>query len=338
MLRSKTFFREMHPGSVSVRFSLCSYKKQNQGKIMQSKNSDLMSFLDRRKSRRDVLKGLGTSALGVAALGLFKNEAHSEPLHRRDVDVLNFALNLEYLEAEYYLYATTGAGLEAQGVAVEGKGEKGDVIIKPNAAVPFATPAIRQYAEEIAADELAHVRFIRAVLNDRKTLAVARPVIDLQNSFTNAARAAGIIGPEDIFDPFADEVSFLFGAFVFEDVGVTAYKGGAPLFKNEGVLEAAAGILGVEAYHAGIIRTLLYQLGGAAIDVVQKISDLRDAVDGSDDRDQGLIVDGKANLVPTDSNGLAYSRSTRQVLNIVYLGVDAEKGGFFPEGLNGSID
>jgi hypothetical protein len=61
-------------------------------------------------------------------------------------------------------------------------------------------------------------------------------------------------------------------------------------------------------------------------------------VDGADDRDQGLIVDGRANLVPTDSNGLAYSRSARQVLNIVYLGVNAKKGGFFPEGLNGSID
>jgi len=305
---------------------------------MQSKNSELMGFLERRKSRRDALKGLSAGALGVAALGLFNSEANAGSLHRKDADVLNFALNLEYLEAEYYLYATTGAGLEAQGVDVEGKGEEGGVIIKANAAVPFATQAIREYAEEIAADELAHVRFLRAVLNDGKDKAVARPVIDLQNSFTNAARAAGVVGPADIFDPFADETSFLLGAFIFEDVGVTAYKGGAPLFKDEDILEAAAGLLGVEAYHAGIIRTLLYQKGGAAIDVAQKISDLRDAVDGADDRDQGLILNGKANLVPTDSNGLAYSRSTRQVLNIVYLGVNAKKGGFFPEGLNGSID
>lgn len=305
---------------------------------MQSKNSDLMGFLEQRKSRRAALRGLSAGALGVAALGLFTGEARADGLAKVDADVLNFALNLEYLEAEYYLYATTGAGLEAQGVDVSGKGEKGGVIIKANAAVPFANEAIRDYAEEIAADELAHVRFLRAVLNQKKKLAVARPLIDLQNSFTNAARAAGIIGPSDIFDPFANELSFLFGAFVFEDVGVTAYKGGAPLLKDPVVLEAAAGILGVEAYHAGIVRTLLYQTGGAAIEVAQKISDLRDAVDGADDRDQGLVVNGQANLVPTDSNGLAYSRSTRQVLNIVYLGVNAKKGGFFPEGLNGNID
>lgn len=303
-------------------------------------SSKLTDFFHQRKSRRETLRGLGAGALGVAALGLLPSQARAgdddddDKLHSKDIAVLNFALNLEYLEAEYYLYATTGAGLEAQGVPVDGRGDDGGVIIKPNAAVPFANAAVRQYAEEIAADELAHVRFLRAVLGKR---AVSRPTIDLQNSFTNAARAAGIIGPADVFDPFADEVSFLFGAFVFEDVGVTAYKGGARLLKNGNVLEAAAGILGVEAYHAGIIRTLLYQLGGAAIDVAQKISDLRDAVDGSDDRDQGLILNGKANLVPTDANGLAFSRNTSQVLKIVYLGGEDE-GGFFPDGLNGSIN
>ncbi len=48
---------------------------------------------------------------------------------------------------------------------------------------------------------------------------------------------------------------------------------------------------------------------------------------------------GHANLVPTDANGIAFSRSTRQVLNIVYLNPDENnhQGGFFPAGLNGAV-
>ena len=247
-------------------------------------------------------------------------------------------------------------------------------------AVPFATDAIRQYAVEIANDELAHVRFIRAALTSFGFAPVARPAIDLKDSFTNAAIAAGIIAggtgagpascppgmpatprPADffvptqdcmgwvpnnhplafkstaapVFDPFADELSFLLGAFVFEDVGVTAYKGAAKLIVNKDILEAAAGILAVEAYHAGLVRTVLYARG--AVDPVQKISDLRDAADGPGDMDQGIVVGGAGNIVPTDANGLAYSRTTAQVLNIVYLGGASANYGFFPSRLNGLI-
>ncbi len=150
-----------------------------------------------------------------------------------------------------------------------------------------------------------------------------------------AATAAGL---PSTFDPFADENSFLLGAFVFEDVGVTAFKGAAPLISDKKNLENAAGVLAVEAYHSGLIRGVLFGRGlGRA---TNQISDARDSLDGPTDDDQGILnADGTANIVPTDSNAIVYSRSAGQVLNVVYLTPTAtNKGGFFPNGVNGTIN
>ena len=68
-----------------------------------------------------------------------------------------------------------------------------------------------------------------------------------------------------------------------------------------------------------------------------KISNARDSLDGSGDRDQGIGTKSKGNIVPTDANGLAFSRTTDQVLSIVYLGGQASDFGFFPNKLNGDI-
>ena len=285
-------------------------------------------MMESRFERRSLLKSIvgGAIAFGAGSLlaGCGGNGNDNGSSGISDADVLNFALNLEYLEAEYYLLATTGAGLGAADIGSNPGAVTG------GAAVPFATPAFQQYANEIAADELAHVRFLRSALGAG---AVDRPAIDLQNSFNAAAAAAGL-GPT--FNPFADEVSFLIGAFVFEDVGVTAYKGGSTLIDNKTFLEAAAGILAVEAYHAGTVRTVIYNIGGAAVTTTQALSDLRDSADGAGDTDQGVAEGGIANIVPTDANGIAFSRTTDQVLSIVYLG-GVGSGGFFPNGLNGTI-
>lgn len=283
---------------------------------------------DRRAFLRTAgLTGLGVvGTAGVLGAGTTSASAATAP---SDAAVLNFALNLEYLEAEFYLHAVYGHGLAAN--LTDGKCDRGGVT--GGRKVQFKTAAIRQYAREIAGDELAHVKFLRAALGSAK---VARPQIDLRASFTAAARAAGLITAGQTFDPYANENNFLLAAFIFEDVGVTAYKGAAPLISNKTFLEAAAGILAVEAYHAAIIRTNLYALG--FVDAVKKISDARDSLDGSTDLDQGIRRRGKANLVPADENGIAFSRTAAQVLNIVYLTPNRDdEGGFFPRGVNGPI-
>jgi Ferritin-like domain len=110
------------------------------------------------------------------------------------------------------------------------------------------------------------------------------------------AKAAGL---GDNFDPFANEMNFFLGGMLMEDVGVTAYHGATTLIKSKEFLDAAAGILAVEAYHMGMARSVLYQMGAEARDAANALSDARDKLDGQEDVDQGIVMDGKANIVPS---------------------------------------
>lgn len=295
----------------------------------------LLPRLDIEAGRRAFLRTSGLMAAGAAALGMGVGVAPAEAAAAiNDTTILNFALNLEYLEAEFYLRAAFGRGLADTDVS--GTGTRGMVSIpkntRPGNYPKQLSAAVLNYAKEIAADEENHVKFLRAALGSAR---VARPAINLDSSFTAAARAAGLISSTRTFNPFDNDTNFLLSAFIFEDVGVTAYKGAARLIKNPDVLEAAAGLLAVEAYHAGAIRTLL--VGKGLFDAAQKISDLRDGADGASDLDQGIGTAARYNVVPTDGNGLAFSRSPGQVLNVVYLGTSASAASFFPNRLNGDV-
>jgi Ferritin-like domain len=290
-------------------------------------------------NRRSLIRLGGTALAGLAFAGIAKAQTAVT-----DNDILNFALNLEYLEAEYYTIAASGMTIDQMGIGVAGTGTQGSVTVKGGSAtsaqVTFTTPAFQSYAEEIATEERKHVSFLRNALG---SAAVSQPAVDLLNSFNGLAVAAGI-GPS--FDPFANQINFLLGSYVFEDVGVTAYHGAAGLISSATILDAAAGILAVEAYHAGLIRTVLYGLDAAnpAVGInaiATKISTARAALDGTNSDDVGLGVvtnsmGSASTIVNADSNTIAFSRTTAQVLSIVYAGGKGS-GGFFPAGLNGTI-
>ncbi|WP_353063469.1 ferritin-like domain-containing protein [Tunturibacter psychrotolerans] len=306
---------------------------------MEKKLNDL---IDKALSRRQFLAGAGTTAAAALVVGCNSSTTTPSPtptptptpLDLPDNDILNFALNLEYLEAEFYLYAATGSGLST----ADALAGAGTTIVPANlVAVPWTSPVQAQFAAELAQTELDHVRYLQGAITANTGTPVARPAIDL-TFFASLATAAGITTP---FNPFADPNSFLVGAFTFEDVGVTAYAGGGPALISNILLSGVAGLQAAEAYHAAAVRTQI--AGGAAntgdatfLNWANDISALRATLGGGNETALSL-----SSIVAADpTNALGFARTTDQVLHIVYGkagGAGLSKGGFFPNGLNGTI-
>jgi hypothetical protein len=222
------------------------------------------------KSRRKLLT-LGATSLAGLAVSAFAPKAASAATYS-DADILNFALNLEYLEASYYYMAAFGTGINTANAASTAAGAPlitlsgtvgtaGTVNFGTATKVPFQNVTVGSYAVETAVEEGKHVKFLLGALG---SAAVALPAINLSptpgtGAWPTLATAAGVANGA-AFNPYASDAAFLIGAYVFEDVGVTAYHGAASLLTSSGNLSAAAGILAVEAYHAGLVRTTINAL------------------------------------------------------------------------------
>jgi hypothetical protein len=326
------------------------------------------------KSRRKLMT-LGATALAGLVVGGSTKEVHAASYS--DADILNFALNLEYLEANFYYISAFGckinapnpaaiaAGAPSAGIPITGSvGTAGAVQCSATGPVPFVSKAVAGYAIETAIEEGKHVLFLQSALGTGNY--VAQPAINLDivastdawvalAAAANGLTPAGAIPPN--FNPYASDATFLIGAYVFEDVGVTAYHGAASLLTVPGNLSAAGGILAVEAYHAGLVRTSLNAMVAAGQTALQgyttSISNLRaylanQAAAGSGSTVGGINYDtnpddfGLANfsvslagttgytsarIVDSDTSdsttqnplplAIAFSRNTNQVLNIV---------------------
>jgi len=162
-------------------------------------------------------------------------------------DILNFALNLEYLEVEFYTYATTGKSITSFGIGTKGKASGsnpatgGTTVGGKQVSFPDNEVLIRDIATQIGADERAHVVLLRGSLG---SAACAMPNIDL-----------GALGYG-----FGNQNDFLRAARILADIGVTAYSGAAGFLETPDIITAAACLLGTEAEHAAAIRTQIVRL------------------------------------------------------------------------------
>ena len=159
-------------------------------------------------SRSEVLlKGaLAAGAVyGTLAIGPFVRRALAMN-GGGDVEILNFALTLEYLESKFYEEAKSRAK---------------------------ASGELKSLVNLLAKDEQQHVEALEGTIKKLGGKPVAEPKFDFEYSGTGG---------------------FLKLAQTFEDTGVSAYNGAAPMIKSKEVLTAAGSIVQVEARHAAAIR------------------------------------------------------------------------------------
>lgn len=181
---------------------------------------------EKTSQRRDVIKNWSTNiAMGALpfALGSMFKKAYGGSTDLI-TDTLNFALTLEYLEAEYYRLAINSSGL-----------------------IPTGAP--RGAIQTIYNHEAAHVDFLKTAISSAGGTPVDMPTFDF-----SGGKGSGN-GP--FASAFSDYDLFLAVAQTFEDTGVRAYKGQAGnLIANNDVLLAALRIHSSEARHASHIRSM----------------------------------------------------------------------------------
>lgn len=195
---------------------------------------------EKTSHRRDVLKGFGgkiaIAALPFALGSLFK-KAYGKTTDAI-LDVLNFALELEYLEYNFYHSCNISPTLS----------------IAASDQLAFST---------IETHEYEHVNFLRTAISSAGGTPytpnhyVGDPVTG--NPYTPAAYDFTVGG---LFPVYTDYATFLAVSQVFEDTGVRAYKGQAGNLKSDhSVLTAALQIHSVEARHASHVRNIRMKMG-----------------------------------------------------------------------------
>lgn len=265
-----------------------------------------------RMNRRRMLAGLGLAAGAAGTLGLAgcTTEGATAPIASPTtapsmVDVLNFALNLEYFEASLYSYVVTGTGLSAADMgATPGT-------VSGGAKVTFQYSNIANIAANLMQEEVEHVEFLRNAIAGQGATPVSMPSLNLA--------ALGAITNDQTFVTLARTI---------EAVGVSAYEGAAGYLAGSApLLTYAVSVHDLEAQHEAALRQACIFFPGGAV-----------ASPAADSMDIPPTLSAIFNTNPT--TGLNTSRTISQVLQIVYNtpGVTGTtSGGFFPNGFNGNV-
>ncbi|GLT71146.1 hypothetical protein SLA2020_431840 [Shorea laevis] len=262
-----------------------------------------------------------------------------------DVDLLEFPLNLEFLEAEFFLYGSLGYGLDkfAPNLTMGGPPPIG---VRRAKLDSFTRDLIKQFALQ----EVGHLRAIQSTVKG-----FPRPLLDLSAaSFAKVVDRAFGRPLSPPFDPYASGLNFLLASYLIPYVGLTGYVGANPKLQGASSRRLVAGLLGVESGQDAVIRTILYEratvkvqpYGISVAEFTNRLSELRNKLGRTGLKDEGLMVsqekgaEGRivGNVLAADSDSIAFDRTPEEILRIVYGGGDEHvPGGFYPKGANGRI-
>ncbi|MGA1981491.1 MAG: ferritin-like domain-containing protein [Acidobacteriaceae bacterium] len=293
-------------------------------------------------NRRHFLAALGMTGAAAGA-GMMSGCSTSNSVavttaSTAQVDMLNFALNVKYLQATFYSFIAKGTDLTGSAVT-----NSGPVTGAPTAALSFAGVAgvtnpqqVTDILNEIYYDEKNHVSTLLGLLG---VSAVFRPAINLAGFGTITATNALSI------------------ARLLEDVGVTAYAGIIGSLSSSDITLLGQ-IMGADSLHAGILRltalqnpTVAAYIKADTMDVAP--FDLGATSNAGPTASGGFFATAGASTASTATPaGFAFTRTISQVFSILFgtetatgsnttvtlAAIGTTSGGFFPNGVNGNLN
>ncbi|KAK1318711.1 hypothetical protein QJS10_CPB04g00818 [Acorus calamus] len=262
-----------------------------------------------------------------------------------DVDPLQFALNLEHLEAEFFLFGALGSGLDAFNPELATGGPP------PIGGTKANLDGVTQRAiEEFGYQEIGHLRAIKSTVGG-----FPRPLLDLRKeNFAKLFDQAFESPLNPPFDPYANSINYMLASYVIPYEGLVGYVGANPNINGFVSKRLLAGLLGVESGQDAYIRGWLYERAEQRVDpynhtvaeFTNRLSALRNGLAGCGTKDEGLSVPPElsaerrtsTNVLSADADSLSYGRTPAEILRTVYgTGDEHRPGGFYPNGGNGRI-
>lgn len=92
-----------------------------------------------------------------------KPPPYSIPIAKKDIDLMQFAENLEFLEAEWFLWGGLGYGLDFVRPELTGGGPPPIGVEKAN-----LDPLVKKIVEEFGYQEVGHLRFFISFFPEKK--------------------------------------------------------------------------------------------------------------------------------------------------------------------------